>query len=516
MPNRDSSLREKGTHMFKIFIICLFLWIGYVSPVAGGIIRGMDIVEDSDSKLEVVIKGICESYHSVVLPSPYRLVIDLANCCFENKQFRNISLKGSVVSKIRTGKTDKGMRIVFDSADPSATFRYNMASQDGSLLVKCWSAAAKVVIRDGDEKDKDKIKTNTDETVSVVKDRYMPLPEPKKDLEDLFGPIEKSELKTGEQVGGEKVPTYTGDKITMEFYKADLHNVFRLFSEISGKNIILSEDVKGELTLSLRDVPWDFALDLILDVENLRKEERLNTFIISTREQKVDGKGELIVRKVSSEALQPARRLKRREKDRREAQKLILEAHQAEKKGKKDEALSLYEKAGELWKDNVDLLKKIAFLHYSLGNFSRGYYFAGRALKINQNDAEAALYAALAAVRLNRTKEARILFDIAIKGDPKIPEVFYNYALFAEKQGDLIHSLSLYERYEELFGPSFLTGLAIARHYEILGNKKKACEKYKEIQLSGFAADNSNKRFIYGKINELCGVSSPTANKLHK
>lgn len=62
---------------------------------------------------------------------------------------------------------------------------------------------------------------------------------------------------------------YTGTKISMDFYNADIHNVFRLIADVSGLNIVVGDDIKGKVTLRLIDVPWDQALDLILATQGL-------------------------------------------------------------------------------------------------------------------------------------------------------------------------------------------------------------------------------------------------------
>ncbi len=62
---------------------------------------------------------------------------------------------------------------------------------------------------------------------------------------------------------------YTGEKTSLVFDKADVRDVLRLLAEISNMNIIASDDVKGDITLRLIDVPWDQALDLVLDVLGL-------------------------------------------------------------------------------------------------------------------------------------------------------------------------------------------------------------------------------------------------------
>ncbi|MFH0810673.1 MAG: type IV pilus secretin PilQ [Pseudomonadota bacterium] len=57
---------------------------------------------------------------------------------------------------------------------------------------------------------------------------------------------------------------FTGNRISLDFQNADVHNVLRLISEVSGLNVITSDEVKGKLTMRLNKIPWDQALDLIL------------------------------------------------------------------------------------------------------------------------------------------------------------------------------------------------------------------------------------------------------------
>lgn len=68
-------------------------------------------------------------------------------------------------------------------------------------------------------------------------------------------------------VGEEKA--YTGEKITLVFDDADIRRIFQLIGEVSDLNVIVGDEVQGAITLRLIDVPWDQALDLILDIKNL-------------------------------------------------------------------------------------------------------------------------------------------------------------------------------------------------------------------------------------------------------
>jgi len=68
---------------------------------------------------------------------------------------------------------------------------------------------------------------------------------------------------------GRQEKIYTGRKISLDFKDADIKNVLRLIAEVSDLNIITGDDVGGKVTMRLVDVPWDQALDVILQSRSL-------------------------------------------------------------------------------------------------------------------------------------------------------------------------------------------------------------------------------------------------------
>jgi type IV pilus secretin PilQ/predicted competence protein len=62
---------------------------------------------------------------------------------------------------------------------------------------------------------------------------------------------------------------YTGHPINLDFKDGDLQDIFRLFADISGLNVVVNPGVSGKVTLKLTEVPWDQALDLILKTNGL-------------------------------------------------------------------------------------------------------------------------------------------------------------------------------------------------------------------------------------------------------
>ncbi len=75
---------------------------------------------------------------------------------------------------------------------------------------------------------------------------------------------------------------YTGQKISLDFKDADIKNVFRLLAEISGLNLVVTDDVNRKVTIRLVDIPWDQAMDILLKTNGLDSEQLGNVVRIST------------------------------------------------------------------------------------------------------------------------------------------------------------------------------------------------------------------------------------------
>ena len=73
---------------------------------------------------------------------------------------------------------------------------------------------------------------------------------------------------------------FTGQRITADFQDANIRSVFRLIAEVSGLNIVAGEDVKGLITMKLNEVPWDQALETILDVQQLGTKAQGNVIVV--------------------------------------------------------------------------------------------------------------------------------------------------------------------------------------------------------------------------------------------
>jgi hypothetical protein len=85
-------------------------------------------------------------------------------------------------------------------------------------------------------------------------------------------------------LGPASVPAqvFNGQKISLDFKDADIQNVLRVLADVSGLNIIATDDVQGKVTLHLNEVPWDQAFDLVLRTNRLEKTQEGNVVRVSS------------------------------------------------------------------------------------------------------------------------------------------------------------------------------------------------------------------------------------------
>jgi type IV pilus assembly protein PilQ len=159
------------------------------------------------------------------------------------------------------------------------------------------------------EEVKEEVKKEEVKKEEVKKEEKKALSELKK-TEKVLPPVEEKpipqtqvtkkaveEKKVGEEVTSEKV--YTGRRLSLDFKDADIKNILRLIAEVSNFNIITGDDVTGKVTMRLVDVPWDQALDVILQARSLGMSKVGNVIRIAPLESiKKEIQGELEAKRV--------------------------------------------------------------------------------------------------------------------------------------------------------------------------------------------------------------------------
>ncbi len=98
--------------------------------------------------------------------------------------------------------------------------------------------------------------------------------------------LEVKQLKAEEKKELQKKdPTYTGQKVSFNFQKISIRAALLLLTDLPGSNLnlVASDNVKGEITLKLKNVPWDQALDLILEANGLGMKKIGNVVMVDSK-----------------------------------------------------------------------------------------------------------------------------------------------------------------------------------------------------------------------------------------
>ena len=78
---------------------------------------------------------------------------------------------------------------------------------------------------------------------------------------------------------------YQGEKLSLNFQNVDVRRLLQVIGEFTGMNMVISDSVGGAITLILKDVPWDQALDIIMQQKGLDMRKNGNVILIAPREE---------------------------------------------------------------------------------------------------------------------------------------------------------------------------------------------------------------------------------------
>jgi type IV pilus secretin PilQ/predicted competence protein len=219
------------------------------------------------------------------LPQPSRIVLDIFGEAKALSQAETFRIETNWVAALRLSATDSSLRLVTDIAAANVP-PYTITPENGGLKITVGALDPNAVttkdvtlVRGGQ-----RIDVRAAEAVST-------------------GTVERKTVTADDVLRSDK--KYTGQRISLDFKDADIKNVFRLLAEVSGLNIIVTNDVNRKVTVRLVEVPWDQALDLIVDTNGLGKEQLGNVVRISTAGQLKSEKDALAAARRANEDLEP-------------------------------------------------------------------------------------------------------------------------------------------------------------------------------------------------------------------
>ena len=197
-------------------------------------------MKEAGSATQVIIEADGPiNFHDFTLESPDRIIVDCpgSTLAFTERTWSGrdgTSVKNVRASEMGWGK-EAGARIVVDLTRPAS---YALSSVGNNLVLA----------------------VETQQPSS--KDAATPAPAPEPESADRGD----------------------GRRMSLDVQSAEIQTVLRSLSEFSGKNIVASKEVKGEVTLRLRNVPWRHALDIVLKAQGLGMVESGQTIVVSNLE----------------------------------------------------------------------------------------------------------------------------------------------------------------------------------------------------------------------------------------
>ena len=468
-----------------------------------------------DDSLTVRLSGDSQpTFTSRELYDPYQLVIDIADLRFGNEVDVAALLPDNDFATLKTtvvrGLNPEITRFIFTITDG---YGQKLDRQGNDLVLEVFAVAQTV----GELEPGVPAEQETLPVPDVVSqtERGAPDADAESAIRELIESSVQQEYMASDDGAVKPKDTfgfagYRRERISIDFYKVDLHNVFRLFRQISGANLIIDEEVKGTLTLALKDVPWDFALDIILNLSELKKEEKFNTIVIYPKDKEFQWPERVSDNLTYEENLEVVeqqaliiQQSANQPKEIMQAKDLMRKARQKESSNEYEDAVEFYQEAFELWPENDALSTRLAALYLvRLGMNAKGVFYAKKSLEVQPDqNYKAALYAAIGLANMNRVGEAVEYFDQSISGDPPMKEALGSFAAFSESAGRYESAIKLYDKYHEYYGETVNTMVAKARIYDLMGDTVKADEQYKSVLRSGFQVQTALRKYIESRIS---------------
>jgi type IV pilus assembly protein PilQ len=250
-------------------------------------IQDLSVREESgQTVLRLKLSKPITRYRHFPLVQPSRIVVDIFGDAKPQTDVQTFRVMTPLVESVRFSYGEGYVRL---AADVPATdvLSYTVAAEDGGLRIVIGTEDSKATAKPIFELVKGGIRV---------------------DVKTAEGKPASGQNQGGaaaqEDYRGQS-KRYTGQKLSLDFKDADIKNVFRLLAEVSGLNIVVTDEVNKKVTLRLIEVPWDQALDLLVDTNGLGKEQSGNVVRISTAAQLKSEKDALVAAQKSKEDLEP-------------------------------------------------------------------------------------------------------------------------------------------------------------------------------------------------------------------
>jgi type IV pilus secretin PilQ/predicted competence protein len=250
-------------------------------------IQELSVLEDrGQTTLYVKFSSPVSQYRHFTLAQPSRVVLDIFGDAKRLAEVENYRIDTSWVGTLRLSSGEGYLRLVMEIAAATVP-AYVIDPENGGLKVVIGSVNPQLMTK------------RELQLIQGGRRADVRLAEPKPTTPDVTAQAPSSPTPPAAD------KPYAGQRISLDFKDADIKNVFRLLAEVSGLNIIVTPDVQRKVTVRLIDVPWDQAMDLLVDTNGLGKEQLGNVVRISTAAQIRAEKDAIRQAKAAQENLEP-------------------------------------------------------------------------------------------------------------------------------------------------------------------------------------------------------------------
>jgi len=252
-----------------------------------GRLSDVKVTSQKDS-VTVFVKTSREPHYTAdLVDSPTRLVVDLEDTVYAWRK-TPLSIGMEPLKQIRGGQYRQGIaRVVLDL---SRTVGYAIREEPNGLAIVIPTAAsaaptvvAQAAAPESANQTANGAKNGSTSAAPATGASGGPANSPTNGAVDLRSvtakPIQIAQAPPA------PTPSNGQRLISFDFKDADVVNLLRILAAESNKNVVIGDDVKGKMSISLRNVPWDLALDTILETRGLRKIEKDNVLRIVSLEQ---------------------------------------------------------------------------------------------------------------------------------------------------------------------------------------------------------------------------------------
>jgi type IV pilus assembly protein PilQ len=223
------------------------------------------VTPHSDS-VTVFVKTSREAqYKADLVDSPSRLVIDLENTVYAWRK-TPLNVGKDPVKQVRGSQYRQGVaRVVLDL---SRSVGYAIREESNGLAIVIPTAAPPAAAAAGNSPAMPAVPVPQDASPAVAPP-----------------PVQLAQAAPPAPAPPAPAPTNGQRLISFDFKDADVVNLLRILAAESNKNVVIGDDVKGKMSITLKNVPWDLALDTILETRGLRKIEKDGVLRIVSNEQ---------------------------------------------------------------------------------------------------------------------------------------------------------------------------------------------------------------------------------------